>query len=49
MVGQRVFSSKTRPSLALEVVVPKNNFYRRVKQILNRSGSILQTAAGRSF
>ncbi len=35
MVGQRVFSLKTRPSLALEAVVPKNNFYRRVKQILD--------------
>jgi transposase len=35
MVGQRVFSSKTRPSLALEAVVPKTNFYRRVKQMLD--------------
>jgi transposase len=35
MVGKRVFSPKTRPSLALERVVVKNNFYRRVKQILN--------------
>jgi transposase len=35
MVGKRVFCPKTRPSLALERAVGKNNFYRRVKQILN--------------
>jgi hypothetical protein len=35
MVGKRIFGAKTRPSLALERVVGKTNFYRRVKQILN--------------
>jgi hypothetical protein len=35
MVGQRGCNSKTRPSLTLEAVVPRTNFYRRVKQILH--------------
>ena len=35
MVGKRTCSFKACPSLILETYVPKNNFYRRIKQLLN--------------
>jgi transposase len=37
MVGQREFSIKNSPSLTIETYVPKNNFYRCLKPILNLS------------
>jgi hypothetical protein len=35
MVGKQVFSDQPSPSLTLEGLVPKNNFYRRLKQVLD--------------
>ncbi len=37
MVGQRENPTKTCPSLTTESYVPKNNVYRRLKQILDLS------------
>jgi transposase len=34
MVGKRENTTKTCPSLTIETYVPKNNFYRRLKSIL---------------
>lgn len=34
MVGQRKEFNKTCPSLLVETYVPKNNFYRQIKQLL---------------
>jgi transposase len=35
MVGKRKQFKKTSPSLIVETYVPKNNFYRQIKQLLN--------------
>jgi hypothetical protein len=35
MVGKRKQFNKTCPSAVIETYVPKNNFYRRIKQLLN--------------
>ena len=37
MVGQRIYSTTNAPSLTLESLIPKNNFYRYLKQILDLS------------
>ncbi len=35
MVGKRKQFNKTCPSVVIETYVPSNNFYRRIKQLLN--------------
>lgn len=35
MVGKRKQFNKTCPSVVIETYVPNNNFYRRIKQLLN--------------
>jgi transposase len=35
MVGKRKQFKKTCPSVLIETYVPKNNFYHRIKQLLN--------------
>ena len=44
MVGKRKQFNKTCPSVVIETYVPKNNFYRQIKQLL-KSDLLYQAVA----